>query len=116
MFGLPDDFDSSFLLGRTLHQVCFGLHQVILRFDAEVDLSIECDYRVTIDGHAVPYSSSLAGSAALLTFLHLEVISTRSSADGTLAVAFEGGTLELYDSSPQYESYQIRNGDDLYVV
>jgi len=41
MFGLPSDFDASFLEGAMVLQVCIGLHEVILNFDGDISITIE---------------------------------------------------------------------------
>lgn len=116
MFGLPGNFDPSFLRGRTLLQVCVGLHQAILRFDGEVEISIECDFSVSIDGYETTYPSTISGASALMILLSQKIVETSSTADGTLSATFERGTVTIFDSADHYESYQIRNGADLYVI
>lgn len=116
MFGLPEDFDGSFLVGRSLLQVCIGLHEVIFRFDEDVDITVESEFRVAVGGEGQVFESPPEGGAASLALLQQVVSEARGTKDGTLTLVFPSGVLELYDTSANYESYQVRGHGELYVV
>lgn len=116
MFGLPEDFDGSFMVGRSLLQVCIGRHEVILKFDGNVEITIESEFRVTGRGQDRVFDLPPEGGAASLIFLQGIVSEVHGDRSGTLTLTFAEGRLELYDTSTHYESYQIRRGDQIYVV
>jgi len=40
MYGLPKNFDGSFLIGRSLELLCFSANQVNLHFGLDVSISV----------------------------------------------------------------------------
>lgn len=116
VFGLPKDFDGSFFVGRSLLQVCIGLHEVIFKFDEDVEVTVESEFKVAAGGDGKVFTSPIEGGRASLVLLQEAVLQVRGVQDGTLTLTFPSGVLELYDTSPHYESYQIRDGDQHYVV
>lgn len=118
MFGLPRDLDLGFMVGCTLLQVCVGQNEVILRFDREVSITIESRFLVRDPhgGEAV-VESAPRGVASLVSLLADSVIDASGNEDGTLRLSFgKGEILEVYDSSKEYESYQIQHGKDIHVI
>lgn len=124
MHGLAADVDLGFLLGQQLTQVIVSRHQLQLAFlAAEVGQSgalflIEDDLAVgpTVK-EARRYSMSTEAAPQVLPLLDHVLERWQSFGDGTLELHFGGsGSIILYDSSPAYESYQIRCGDDWIVV
>jgi hypothetical protein len=118
MYGLPDDLDLTFLEGISLLQVCVGANEVILNFDRSVSITIESTFRIrTVSGQDDVYEDPRSASAALVGLISDSVARVSAETSGTLRLAFAGGgVLEIYDSSSQYESYQIRHGQQQYVV
>lgn len=51
MYGFKSDIDLSFLNGRKLIQIAIGLYHVSFRFDEEVAVSVEGEFRY-FDGQA----------------------------------------------------------------
>ncbi len=110
MYGIPDDIDWSFLVGKELLQACIGLHQMQLRFDDDILLSIEGDF-----DHFRGEGTSLAGvrelpqkAATLLSLLGLKVATVRRRGRKTLALEFSSGeTLWIHDSNESCESFQV---------
>jgi hypothetical protein len=120
MYGLSADADLSPLNGCLLTFVGFGEYQLRLAFSGDVECSISIDgnYAVASAGHEpVAYEKAVAGAPALLPLLGHTVASATVPADGTVRVVFDDGSaLEVVDSSPHYESYQISMGDRLLIV
>lgn len=116
VFGLPDDFDGSFLVDRSLLQVSIGLHEVIFRFDEDVEITVEGEFKVVVGNEGQVFRSPVEGGAASLALLQEVVSDVRGTTNGTLTLTFPSSVLEIYDTSPRYESYQVRNGEQLYVV
>ena len=99
MYGLSLQTNLGFLLNRELQQVCVGRHQIILRFDADICITLECEY--SLDG--VP-----AEAASLFPLLGEKVASLNNSGNGSLAISFSNGCeLLIVDSNQGYESYAI---------
>lgn len=118
MYRLPADLDLSFLANKELFQVCFGAHDLILNFSDVVSISVtSCLGWVSSTGSRDIYEDFSKAAPALLTLLHDVVTSAHGDPAGTLSLKFRLGiTLEIYDNSDRYESYLIKNGDQLIVV
>ncbi len=117
MHGLPKDVDLSFLADAELLQVCFGSNEVILKFDKEISITVESRFRVRIDECEEDYDDASPSAALLVRFLSSSITEVVGQEDGTLHLEFsQGGTIEIYDSSQEYESYQIRHGAKIHVV
>jgi hypothetical protein len=41
MFGLPENFDGTFFVGRTLEMICFNINQIYFHFDDHITVQIE---------------------------------------------------------------------------
>ena len=41
MFGLPENFDGTFFVGRTLEMICFNINQVFFHFDDHITVRVE---------------------------------------------------------------------------
>ena len=113
MYGLPKDFDGSFLVGRTLETVCFAQFQVYLHFDANITIGIESAYSYRTDQVVdVPVQES-----NLMQLLGSTVSAARGDETGTLSLLFSNGDrLQVFDTTKQYESYTISYGDQVIVV
>ena len=119
MKGLPNDIELGFLSGCELGQICFNLNQLFLKFDNDVELSIEsvCAIRWPA-GEQLQIDDSFRKEAThICELLGRQVSRARRAADGGLIVEFEGGVvLEVFNSHVRYESFQLRRGRDLYVA
>ena len=104
MYGLPKNFDGSFLKGRVLELVCFSQNNLTLHFGAKIKIRIESAFayktELVID---VPTNES-----NLMELLGASVLSAHGDENGTLTLLFtDRQTLKVYDTSKQYESYVI---------
>jgi hypothetical protein len=109
MNGLPDDLDVSFLLGRRLEQVCFGVSQVKLHFDKGVWIDSEGEISVDL-------TSMTAESGALRELLGHSVDSASREGEGDLVLILNGRRIVIHDSNVDYESYTIGRADLQIVV
>jgi hypothetical protein len=116
MNGLPEAFDASFLVGASLVQVCVGLHEVILRFAEDIDVTIECDVDVVTTTGAASMGSAPEIGRAFVAVLGQRITAAHGSPGGDLAIELGAARFVLHDSSASYESYQVRHGDHLVVV
>ena len=120
MYGLKTDIDLSFLNGRELIQLCTGLYQTIFKFDEEVAISVEVEFRY-FNGHdesiwrPEPGSSALAARTASLLGTTIE--NFESDESGSLILTFSNGQrLTILDSSKEYQSYDITRPGETIVV
>ena len=118
MYGLPKDIDLGFLVGAKLLQVCVGENEVIANFDPAVSVMIASAVRLhPADDLLRTLEDSKAIGSALLPLLGAAVRDASGTPDGTLHLVWENGTIvDILDSWAEFESYTIRNGDDLIVV
>jgi hypothetical protein len=120
MYGLKKGTDLGFLNGRELIQVCIGLYQTIFKFDEEVAISVEGEFRY-FDGQderasrEEPNSALLAARTVALLGATIEIF--EANADGTLILTFSNKhRLTILDSSKDYESYDITRPGQTIVV
>lgn len=117
MYGLPEDADLTFFLGREIFQVCIGPHQVILRFDDRISINSSSTMEVSVGGATVRSDDPRLLGPVLIQLLTEAVSDVRWSTDGTLQLIFVGGgSLQLEDDASPFESYEIQHGADLIVV
>jgi len=113
MYGLPKDFDGTFLVGRILEMVCFSQYQVYLHFDSEITITIESsisyqnDEIITIPFH----------NFNLIELIGKPISEVSSDDKGTLCLVFKKEKiLKIYDTSKQYESYSIANKGKVIII
>jgi hypothetical protein len=118
MYGLPKDFDPNALVGRTLEQVCFNYSQLILVFDAHVQITIE-----SLFSHEAPEVLNKDPldfpivSSDLMQVLEHAIVEAVGNAEGTLSLRFDNGhTIKCFDPYRQYEAYRIQIGETEIVV
>lgn len=117
MYGLDPKTSLDFLIGATLQQVCFGQHQVILNFEADNSIAVESALAITAGSKEARFNDLLSSSSELLDLLGHSVEGASATREGTLSLAFSNGSeLSIFDTSEQYESYQITFGGDQIVV
>ena len=118
MYGLPSRVSLSFLEGRTLLQVCIGLHDLILNFDGDTTITVcsSIGYS-TMCGEVTHYVDFRQSANLLCMLLGKSILVARNGGGGTMALeVVNESTLYLYDDSADYESYMIKHGDQLIVV
>jgi hypothetical protein len=104
MYGLPKDFNGSFLVGRILEMVCFAQYQVYLHFNERIIITIASAFSYKTDSVIeVPIQES-----NIMELLGLSVSAAMGDENSTLSIIFNNGkALKIYDTSKQYESYTI---------
>jgi hypothetical protein len=118
MYGLSENTDVSFFEKKVLLQVCIGFHEVILRFDPDISITAQTDIgHFSGDLCLGIYKSPVGAGPMLVRFLECTVVKAFAELPGTLGLEFSNGEgIEIYDSSPTYESYQIVHGGKIIVV
>jgi hypothetical protein len=120
MYGLAKDVDLGFLNGRELIQIAIGLYHISFRFDEQVAVSVEGEFRY-FDGQADSIWRPEAGFAPIaartVALLGATIQTFEGQEDGTLALTFSNGhRLTIPDSSKEYESYDITSPGRTIVV
>jgi hypothetical protein len=119
MYKLPKGFDASIFVGCSLELVCFSSNNVTLHFSKTIVITVESTFmhydklsKVAPSVVTIPVAQS-----DIMQLLGHSVRDAAGDEQGTLVLVFDHNRiLEIYDSSSQYESYQIRHGDQLIVV
>jgi hypothetical protein len=117
---LKRDIDLSFLNGSELIQLCIGLYQTVFKFDGDLAISVEGEFRY-FDGQdetirrPEPGSSALAARTAVL--LGARIVNFESDASSTLSLMVsDGRRLAIMGSKNGYESYDITRPGQTIVV
>jgi hypothetical protein len=118
MYGLPNGFDGSRLIGRRLEQICFSENQLALHFDDELSVIIEstllCQDSATSIGQLIEIPVSQSN---LMRLLGRAILKSYGDDSGTLIIEFENGCiLKCLDTSRAYESYKIIHGKEEIIV
>ena len=121
MYGLPEDFDGSFLVGRSVRTVAFSPCMTELIFDGDVSIGLLASYECHFAGDEkhvelrrvdVPVASS-----RLMQLLGHTVMSVDVERQGTLTLHFDGGHIfRCLDDACGYESYSIGYGKERIIV
>jgi hypothetical protein len=110
--------DLSDLLGKSVEQICLGLHQVILRFDKDLYISIEGQFSIgdkSFKGDRRGDCRVAANDFAKL--IGCNILSATVPSEDSVVIMFSNGmTLSAFDSSDHYESFQIKLPNQLIVV
>lgn len=113
IYGLPQDFDGSFLVGKELEMVCFCQVQLYLHFAGKIIITVSSAISRD-DGQIIDVPIEYSN---LMRMIGLLVASAEGPTDGTLTIHFENGeVLKVYDNSPNFESYSITYGDAVLYV
>jgi len=119
MYKLPDNVDLTFFKGSLLLQICIGANEVILRFENQISITIQTDivHKSQSGDVTAIYKSITTSASMLVSFLHYKITEAIAIDPSTISLRFSNGEyLEIYDTSTQYESYQINNGDKTIIV
>ena len=117
MHRIAENTNLSALRGKLVEQICIGIHQAIVRLEDNLYVAIEGDFlfgKEATPERQVDYRSAANAFANLLEdrIADAEVIR-----DDAVVFNFSSGArLTVFDSSDQYESFQIKLPDRLVVV
>jgi hypothetical protein len=119
MYGLPKNIDLSFLVGKTIIQVCVGFNEIILNLDeGHISICIQSACAChSEDGSTLQIEAYPVSASTICGLLGKPITQAQGEENGTLTIKFLGGSVfTVYDDDKQYESYQIKHGDKLIVV
>jgi hypothetical protein len=119
MYKLPKSFDGAFFIGRTLELQSFSFNAVLFAFDMNVSITVysslqhkfgQFDRSSTVQN--VPLTES-----RLMQLVGHTLTSVEGDANGTLTVEFDNGhVVQVFDDSPDFESYIIFDGEAEIIV
>ena len=108
MYQLPANVDLGFLHNLELIQVCVGRSQVILRFEDDANISLECPFDL---------NGKRAGASELLELISLRITAANAIQPSRVTLTFSNGwTLAFEDVHQEFESYQISGPGELIIV
>jgi hypothetical protein len=121
MYGLPEDFDGSFFVGRSVYTVAFSSGVMQLIFDEGVSIGLFASYECHFAGDETIIESrrddSPITSSRLMQLVGCEVVSVNSEREGTLTLHFDKGHIfRCLDDKNGYESYDIGYGNKRIIV
>jgi len=119
MFTLPEKFDGSFLLGKTIETICFGQYQININLSDGIWLQIEgryehlsADGRLFQKGEGFPLSET-----TLIRLLDSSILKCRTIDGRDLLLEMSNGDqLSIMGDNGMYEAYRIFNGEKEIVV
>jgi Family of unknown function (DUF6188) len=117
MHRIAENTNLSALRGKLVEQICIGVHQVIVRLEDNLYVAIEGDF---LFGKEAPPERQVDYRSAANDFANLledRIIDAEVIRDDAVVFNFSSGArLTVFDSSDQYESFQIKLPDRLVVV
>jgi hypothetical protein len=117
MNGLPRNFDYAVFVGRSVELICFNETQIYLHFDQDITVTIEGEYAIQKRTMPASIIATPALDPQLASLIASRVKTSWAEGSGTLVLAFENElTLRCFDSFPNYESYQIKICDRVYII
>lgn len=126
MYGLSKELDVSFLVGKTLNSITFGLNIIHFNFDKGVSVTLHSTYRhrkkYDVDHHELGTIQTVfkCQSSSLMQLLEHSVVSAQSGDDdeaGTLSLTFDSGDeLSFIETPGPYECYEFTDGQNSWVV
>jgi hypothetical protein len=118
MYGLAENTDLSFFTDKTLRQVRTGANENILYFDGDITLTITTDIaHRSGEVFTAIYKTAVPAAPMLIGLLDHSIVRATVKLPGTLILEFSNKeTIEIYDTSTTYESYNITYNGKLIVV
>jgi len=118
MYGLPQDFDTSVFVGKSLQLVSFTANTIHLAFDDEVSITVESSFAHDLGQTGPPTVETVpVRESRLMQLVERTVVRAEARDRGTLVLYFDNGqTFFCFDDLPQYESYSITLGDRQIIV
>ncbi len=122
MYGLPEDLDLSFFIGKRLDTITFAEFVMHFNFEGNVSVTLESSFqhqrRLDVEKHWFGVQQSVpVAHSGVMQLVGRSVLSATGDKEGTLTLTFDDGqVLCLFEERKPYESYQITEGENLYVV
>lgn len=114
MYGVPVDLDLSRFNGATLIQVSLGEFQVQFHFTPTAEIAVEGRWELRDrSGRLIDHAQETTDREAYRVhhLLGRQVTGSQVDAPGSITLEFDSGhRLQVFDSSPEYESFTIQPG------
>ncbi len=117
MYGIPEDFDWSFMIGQEVLQICIGRNEVIINFD-NISITVECSFAHSAESKDADFDGILPLKATSLVSL-IGYCPTRviRQSQQLLEIHFSNREkLSLNDDSLQYESFIVNGADGPLII
>lgn len=118
MYGIPKDFDGQFIKDSVLEMICFSSNQIYFHFSKDILITLESSYSYYEKGKApdelitVPVKKS-----NLMELLEKSVVEVYCTTAGILKLCFENNMiLEFFDTTENFESYQIKYKNEIFRI
>ena len=119
MYKIPEDIDTTFLLGEEVIMVCFNLNQVYIHFESNIQVAIEGEYSiVAADGKESLFEVyPVISDNGLLRLLGRKVKQVKICEFRTdLSIQFDNDTVINLIGSDSYECYSIKINERWIIV
>src|SRR5262245_46744506 len=118
MYGLPPDFDIKIFVGRNLELICFNENQIALHFNDDLSIVIESAFSHQSESSSKTQVAEIPVlESDLMQLLGRTITEGSGDKNGTLTLKFDNGhILNVFDTSSQYESYQIKYRGNVMII
>lgn len=118
MYGLPKDYDVSFLIERELESICFAQYQINLHFTGSVWIQIEGKFKHFYGGKLIEEVEEFPISqSALLQTIGQKIIAVNFTMDGNFELVLnKNNRLFIIGDNGAYESYRIFDGQKETII
>jgi hypothetical protein len=119
MHGLPETFDPSFLMGKSVESITFTAYQVNVYFDGNVWMQIEGGYKLIHDSNIIEVVNAFPVlQSSLLQLIGKKIANVSFTArSGDIEMVLDNGLrLYLEGESGPYESYRLFDGQRELIV
>jgi hypothetical protein len=118
MFGLPADFDTSFLLDKEVESICFAKYQINVYLEARIWIQIEGPFSHFQNGRLVQDVTTFPlAESTVIHAIGQKVVKTECSQTGDIQLWLsEGDQLLIRADNGPYESYRIYDGKREIIV
>ena len=121
MYGIEKDEDFTFLCGAEVAQITITSGSYKLFFYDDIEIVIYGSFSAVVDGFEKNYdvykNKRNVGIDILLSFMRQSVVAVLAISKDVLRINFEGGdVLKLYDTYPNYESFEVRGSGRIITI
>ena len=117
MHGLPQDFDPSIFVNKTLNQISFTTNTVNFIFDENLSVTALESFSYSIKQTKEEIVSFPVKDSKIVKFLEKSVENATKKDRGTLSLYFQcDWRIRFFDNTPNYESYHIWDGKREIIV
>jgi Family of unknown function (DUF6188) len=122
MYGLPEDLDLSFFVGKRLDTIAFAEFVIHFNFEGNVSVTLESSFqhqrRLDVEKNWFGVQQSLpVAHSGLMQLVGRSVVSAVGDKEGTLTLSFDDGqVLCFFEHRSPSESYEFTDGEHYFIV